>query len=133
MILHRQLTEDTNDWIKLDRDPGALYRGVRLQQMLEWARTNAYLISLSEQEFLDASQKIAEEENAQRQRLARARIRSRWRPLAGVLVVAVAVIILWVNGDFEPREMSGIFNIAVAEFGETSPDVQSMPRQPANR
>ena len=73
LILHRQLTEDTNDWIKLGRDPGALYRGVRLQQMLEWARTNADLISLSEQEFLDASRKIAEEENAQSQRLARAR------------------------------------------------------------
>ncbi len=32
LLLHRQLTEDTNDWIKLDRDAGALYRGMRLQQ-----------------------------------------------------------------------------------------------------
>ena len=30
LILHRQLTEDVNDWIKLDRDAGALYRGARL-------------------------------------------------------------------------------------------------------
>src|SRR5215211_1489773 len=68
LILHRQLTEDTNDWIKLGRDPGALYRGVRLQQMSEWAKANTELISLAEQEFLAASQKIAEEELKQSQR-----------------------------------------------------------------
>src|SRR4030095_11403435 len=73
LILHRQLTEDTNDWIKLGRDTGALYRGVRLQQMLEWAKTNVDLISLSEQEFLDASKRIAEEEKVQALRLERAR------------------------------------------------------------
>ncbi len=31
LILHRQLTEDTNDWLKLGRDSGSLYRGVRAQ------------------------------------------------------------------------------------------------------
>ena len=123
LILHRQLTEDTNDWIKLGCDPGALYRGVRLQQMLEWAKTNIDLISLSEQEFLDASRKIAEEESAQSKRLARARkVQITLAATAGVLVVAVAMVILWVNGAFAPRKMSGIFNIAVAEFGETGPD-----------
>ena len=123
LILHRQLTEDTSDWIKLDRDPGALYRGMRLQQMLEWAKTNIDLISLSEQEFLDASKRIAEEEKAQALRLARARkIQiTLAATAAGVLVAAVAVIILFVNDAFAPREMNGIFNIAVAEFSETGP------------
>jgi tetratricopeptide (TPR) repeat protein len=119
LILHRQLTEDTNDWIKLGRDPGALYRGVRLQQMLEWAKANADLISLTEQEFLDASRKVAEEESTQRQRLSRAR---RMQILLGsaavALVLIVAVVILAVNEAFSPRTMSGTFNIAVAEFGE---------------
>jgi tetratricopeptide (TPR) repeat protein len=123
LILHRQLTEDTNDWIKLGCDPGALYRGVRLQHTLEWAKSNTDLISLSEQEFLDASRKVANEESGQSSRLARARkVQLTLAATAGVLMVAVVVIILAVNGAFAPRQMSGIFNIAVAEFGETGTD-----------
>lgn len=123
LILHRQLTEDTNDWIKLGRDPGALYRGARLGQMLEWAKTNTDLISLTEQEFLDASRKIAEEEGTQVQRLARARrMQIALGSAAALLVLIVAVVILAANGAFAPRRMSGTFNIAVAEFGEMGPD-----------
>jgi tetratricopeptide (TPR) repeat protein len=123
LILHRQLTEDANDWVKLDRDPGALYRGARLQHMLAWATGNADLVSLTEQEFLDASQDIAREEASQRERLARARrVQVALGAAAGVLVVVVAVVILAVNGAFAPRAMSGIFNVAVAEFGVMGAD-----------
>jgi tetratricopeptide (TPR) repeat protein len=113
LILHRQLTEDTNDWIKLGRDPGALYRGVRLKQTLEWVKTNADLISLAEQEFLDASQKVARQEAGQSQKL----VRARW--VQALLAVIVVVGILGVTNAFAPRVMpAGTFNIAVAEFGE---------------
>jgi tetratricopeptide (TPR) repeat protein len=113
LLLHRQLTEDTNDWIKLGRDPGALYRGVRLQQTLGWVKTNADLISLAEQEFLDASQKVARKEANQTQRL----VRARW--IQALLAVIVVVGILAVTNAFAPRVMPrGTFNIAVAEFGE---------------
>ncbi|HEX2995026.1 MAG TPA: tetratricopeptide repeat protein, partial [Anaerolineales bacterium] len=113
LILHRQLTEDTNDWIKLGRDPGALYRGARLKQTLEWVKTNADLISLSEQEFLDASQKTARKEAGQSQKL----VRARW--IQAVLAVVLVVGILGVTNAFAPRAMpAGTFNIAVAEFGE---------------
>jgi tetratricopeptide (TPR) repeat protein len=114
LILHRQLTEDTNDWIKLGRDPGALYRGVRLKQTLEWVKSNTDLISLTEQEFLDASQTIARKEVGQTQRLMRAR----W--IQALLAGIVIVVILAVNGVFAPHVMpEGTFNIAVAKFGET--------------
>jgi tetratricopeptide (TPR) repeat protein len=113
LILHRQLTEDTNDWIKLGRDPGALYRGMRLKQTLEWVTVNTDLISLAEQEFLDASQKTARKEAGQAQRLMRAR----W--VQALLAVMVIVVILAFNGAFAPHVMpDGTFNIAVAEFGE---------------
>ncbi|MDO9300892.1 MAG: hypothetical protein Q7T89_05885, partial [Anaerolineales bacterium] len=113
LILHRQLTEDTNDWQKLGRDSGALYRGARLKQTLEWVKSNADLISLAEQEFLDASQKTARKESGLTQRLARAR----W--VQALLAVIVIVVILGVNGAFARRIMpDGVFNIAVAEFGE---------------
>ncbi len=113
LILHRQLTEDTNDWIKLDRDSGALYRGVRLKQTREWAEANADLISLAEQEFLDASQKTAHKEADQTQKL----VRARWVQV--LLVGIVFVILLGITNAFAPRVMpEGTFNIAVAEFGE---------------
>ncbi len=123
LILHRQLTDDANDWIKLGRDPGALYRGVRLKQMSEWVKTNADLISLTEQEFLTTSQKVAEEESGQSWRLARAqRVQIMLGSAAALLMIVVAVVILAVNGAFAPRKMNGIFNIAVAEFGEMGAD-----------
>ncbi|HJS19369.1 MAG TPA: AAA family ATPase [Anaerolineales bacterium] len=128
LILHRQLTEDANDWIKLGRDPGALYRGVRLQQMSEWAKANTDLVSLSEQEFLDASRETAVEEGKQIQRLARARkVQITLAGTAVVLVLAIAVVILAVKGVFAPREMNGIFNVAVAEFGEMGSDGAVQP------
>jgi len=113
LILHRQLTEDTNDWLKLGRDPGALYRGVRLKQTWEWVKSNADLISLAEQEFLDASCEIAKKESSLTQRLMLAR----W--VQTLLVVIVLLVILGVNGVFAPHVMpDGVFNIAVAQFGE---------------
>jgi tetratricopeptide (TPR) repeat protein len=125
LILHRQLTEDVNDWIKLGRDTGALYRGARLQQTLEWAKANVDLISLTEQEFLDASRKIAREEGDQTRRLSRARwVQIALGGSAVLLVIAVAVVYLAANGFFTPVTMKGIFNIAVAEFGEMGADGQ---------
>jgi tetratricopeptide (TPR) repeat protein len=125
LILHRQLTEDTNDWLKLNRDPGALYRGMRLQQALEWKNGNAELISLAEQEFLEASQQVAREEQGQVSRLARAR-RAQWTlgGTAVLLVAAVVIVLLAANGAFAARRMSGVFNVAVAEFGEMESDGQ---------
>jgi tetratricopeptide (TPR) repeat protein len=110
LILHRQLTEDTNDWLKLGRDSGALYRGVRLKQTLEWVNVNKDLISLSEQEFLDASQKIERQESGQVHRLIRTR-------QALALLVGVVLIVIFMA--FIPHIMrKGTFNVAVAQFGE---------------
>jgi len=125
LILHRQLTEDTNDWLKLNRDPGALYRGLRLEQAVKWGKSNMDLVSLSEQEFLEASQKVAAEEQNQIRRLARARlVQITLGSTAVLLVAAVVIVILAANGVFAPRKMNGVFNIAVAEFGEMGPDGQ---------
>ena len=125
LILHRQLTEDTNDWLKLNRDAGALYRGMRLQQALQWGESNLDLISLSEQEFLEASQKVAREEQNQIRRLARARrMQIGLGSMAILLVAGIVIVLLAANDAFAPREMNGVFNIAVAEFGEIGSDGQ---------
>ncbi len=72
--LHRRLTEDAQEWEKLGRDPGALYRGALLSQGSEWAASPAHTneMNVLEREFLDASkesaQREATEREAQRQR-----------------------------------------------------------------
>ena len=72
--LHRRLTEAAQEWQKLSKDSGELYRGTRLAQALEWAAQPGHANELNalEQEFLTASQGQAEgeerEREAQRQR-----------------------------------------------------------------
>ncbi|NIN64528.1 MAG: hypothetical protein GTO63_07465 [Anaerolineae bacterium] len=70
--LHRRISQAAQEWDRLDRDPGALYRGVRLAQAVEWAESDASGLNPLESAFLDASQeraeRAAEEREAQRQR-----------------------------------------------------------------
>jgi WD40 repeat protein len=109
--LHRHLTDAAQEWDKLDRDPGGLYRGARLAQALEWAAGQPDSINVLEQEFLGASQELAErearEQEAQRQqaleaarRLAaaesaraeeQAQASQRLRRRAALLVIALVV------------------------------------------
>jgi WD40 repeat protein/transcriptional regulator with XRE-family HTH domain len=64
--LHRQLTQASNEWLAMHRDPGLLFRGVRLAQLQAWARTHADEMNALESEFLDASQSWADREEAER-------------------------------------------------------------------
>jgi WD40 repeat protein/DNA-binding SARP family transcriptional activator len=110
--LHRHLTLAAQEWEAMEREPGALYRGARLAQALEWSKSSAGELNPLEREFLDASREMVEREQtereAQRQReLAAAeklaeterrraveqthaanRLRKRAVWLAGVLVIA---------------------------------------------
>ena len=70
--LHRQLTEAAREWAAMDRDPDALYRGIRLAQARDSRDLNEADMNALEREFLDASvqqtQREAAEREAQRQR-----------------------------------------------------------------
>ena len=72
--LHRRLTEAAQEWEKLSRDNGELYRGARLAQAVEWAALPSHAGELNalERDFLSNSQEMAEREvrerEAQRQR-----------------------------------------------------------------
>ena len=113
LIRHRQLTQDTNDWLKLGRDPGALYRGARLAQTLEWTADPPDPLSLTEIEFLDASRAGAARE-------ARARTTQRALAVGSAVLLVVAVLAALLAFDVislrPPDKMSGDFNIAVAQF-----------------
>ena len=65
--LQRHVTEAAHDWDRLERDPGALYRGARLTRAAEWASTHAGDLTGLEREFLEASREQAQEEAAERE------------------------------------------------------------------
>jgi WD40 repeat protein/class 3 adenylate cyclase/energy-coupling factor transporter ATP-binding protein EcfA2 len=64
--IHRRLTEAAQEWELLERDPGALYRGARLVQSMEWAQANPSQLNAQEQAFLDASRDESEREARER-------------------------------------------------------------------
>jgi tetratricopeptide (TPR) repeat protein len=120
LILHRQLTQDTQEWHKLEQDPGILYRGARLEAALAWAKDNPTDLSLQEQAFLDASQRIAAQEADQARRLARS-TRNQRISLAVIGSLVVLMVVLVLTGGFlkpkVPPKMDGFFNLAIADFG----------------
>lgn len=127
LILHRQLTEDTAAWLRLERDPGALYRGERLRQALTWAQQNPAEVSLDEQAFLDTSSQVSTAEAERDRQLQRTRIyRKLVYPALGIVMLGILAVLFFASGldaRFKtPARMSGAFNIAVAEFGLVAAD-----------
>ena len=61
--IHRQLSDATQEWEKLQRDPEALYRGVRLEQAQQWADEHLDQLNRVEAEFLYQSQAAVEAAN----------------------------------------------------------------------
>jgi WD40 repeat protein/DNA-binding SARP family transcriptional activator len=92
-----QLREAAASWDGLDRDPGALYRGARLDTALDVAERGARTLPPLEREFLDASRTERDRERQreadQLRRTARAnrRLRAQLVALAVALVVALIV------------------------------------------
>jgi len=55
LLIHRRMSDAAREWDKLKREPGALYRGVRLAAAQEWAADRGADLSDLEAEFLAAS------------------------------------------------------------------------------
>ncbi|WP_246257690.1 hypothetical protein [Amycolatopsis anabasis] len=84
--VHRQLTDATNTWETLDRDPGSLYRGLRLATAQDWAKRFGDRLTPREREFLDTSTAADVREQAATRRRAR-----RLRRLVALLTVLLVV------------------------------------------
>jgi WD40 repeat protein len=82
--VHHRLTEAAHEWQQLNRDEGALYRGARLSEAVEWQARNPGALNELEREFLNASVALRERERRAAQR--------RVRFMVGGLVAALAVI-----------------------------------------
>jgi formylglycine-generating enzyme required for sulfatase activity len=100
----RRLTEAAQEWQRLKRDKGALYRGARLAEVMVWREQNEAELNPLERGFIDASIRIqAREEEAerelQRHELEAAReqiLAERQRRLAtlGALIGALVLIVV---------------------------------------
>ena len=77
--IHRRLTDDSNEWLRFERDPSQLYRGARLHAALEWADERHGALSPTEREFLDAS-RAAEETELERSKRRQRRPPARAAP-----------------------------------------------------
>jgi WD40 repeat protein/DNA-binding SARP family transcriptional activator len=92
-----QLRDAAKSWAELDRDPGALYRGARLEVTLEATESRLDTLPSREREFLDASrqerdrEQRRETERIERQARANRRLRIQLAALAVALVVALVV------------------------------------------
>jgi WD40 repeat protein len=83
---HRRLAEAARAWESEGRDPGALYRGVRLADIREWASDPAHRADLDtrEEAFLHASAELADREATEARRRTR-RLRRLVAALASLL------------------------------------------------
>jgi WD40 repeat protein/DNA-binding SARP family transcriptional activator len=92
-----QLRDAASTWAELDRDPGALYRGARLEVTFEATESRLTTLPAREREFLDASrdardrEQRGEAERIERQARANRRLRIQLAALAVALVVALVV------------------------------------------
>jgi WD40 repeat protein len=90
--IHRDLTHATHTWQALDRDPEALYRGIRLARAQEWATGGDRALNPTEREFLHTSLATQAREHAATTR------RTRWlRQLVAVLGVLLLVAVVAVG------------------------------------
>ncbi|WP_285751683.1 XRE family transcriptional regulator [Lentzea sp. NBRC 105346] len=86
--VHRTLTDAADAWESLERDPGALYRGVRLELAREWHAHSHTELNERERAFLDASEAADAEVAAAARRRTR-----RGRQLIAVLLVLLVVAV----------------------------------------
>ena len=92
--VHRELAEATTTWESLGRDPGALYRGVRLDTALA---ADAPVLTAGERDFLRASVAARAGERWRFRRL-----RAGLAVLSVLVVVATAAFAYAVRGDRTP-------------------------------
>ncbi len=92
MRVHRQLTEATQAWLSLDRNPDARYRGIRLAAARNLAERGDWqaLSTVGEREFLAASMELESTERRAAWRQAR-RMRRLAQALGALLVICLVV------------------------------------------
>jgi WD40 repeat protein/DNA-binding SARP family transcriptional activator/energy-coupling factor transporter ATP-binding protein EcfA2 len=105
--IHRALSGAAQEWDRLSRDDGALYRGTRLTETLEWRAARAPSLNDLERAFLAASETSLARARTTRQR----RIRLIGAAVAAV-VAAVAAIVVTVLVAHRERDVAASRDLA---------------------
>ncbi|QUW78283.1 hypothetical protein SMIR_03265 [Streptomyces mirabilis] len=117
--LHRRLTEAARTWQQLDRDAGALYRGLRLTAAREEFGSGQGELSPLERNFLGASVTAYESGRHAAARAAR-RLRTLTVSLAVLLCLAVvAGVAAWRQSGVSARQRDEAEARRVAAFADT--------------
>ncbi|WP_155352419.1 BTAD domain-containing putative transcriptional regulator [Acrocarpospora macrocephala] len=137
LLAHRRLTEDARTWAELGRDPGVLYRGLRLLTAGSWAEENPQELNQREAAFLAAGRALADTE-----RLASARRTRLFKRLAAglavMLVLAIAGAVTAVRQGGEARlrqlvESSHQLALTSRQLLATDPDTAGLLAVEAHR
>ncbi len=105
--IHRGVTAAAHEWRRLDRDEGALFRGSRLTEALDWRDTHDVTLNELEREFLDASHARRRSERAYRRRWIRT-------AFAGLLVALAAITTVAIVALYQGREAERQRDIAAS-------------------
>ena len=106
--IHRGVTSACEEWQRLDRDDGALFRGSRLTEAVEWRDTHEPTLNEAEREFLDASHARRHAERAARRRVIRI-------AFAGLTVALAAITAVAIIALYQGREAGRQRDIAVSQ------------------
>jgi WD40 repeat protein/class 3 adenylate cyclase len=120
---HRHLTETAQEWERLDREPGELYRGARLATASEWEEQHADLLNPLEREFLAASQRLAWSQEMERQRRRQRTIVGLAAALAITLVLALLAVQQWQRAQREAAVNHSLVTAANAQQAQENGEV----------
>jgi len=125
---HRRLNDATLAWENEGRDPGALYRGVRLGDIREWASDPAHRADLGAQElaFLDASVELADREAGETRRRTR-RLQRLVAALAVLFVAAAATAGYAAHEQYIAVQQRGAANSRQIASAATALDAAGYP------
>jgi DNA-binding SARP family transcriptional activator len=98
IVAQAQLREAAGGWAALDRDPGALYRGARLEVALDHLDGRDQAVPALEREFLDASRAERDREQQEAAERLRQSVRANRRLRAQLSAVGVALVVALVAG-----------------------------------
>ncbi|HEY7072784.1 MAG TPA: BTAD domain-containing putative transcriptional regulator, partial [Acidimicrobiales bacterium] len=113
-----QLREAAGAWAALDRDPGALYRGARLEVALDHLDGRDQAVPALEREFLDASSAERDRERERDAERLRQSARTNRRLRVQLAAVGVALVVALVAGG-----------VAVAQRNQASRDAHELAVQ----
>ena len=85
---HRRLTEAAQEWRRLNRDEGILFRGARLTQAVDWGHYDRAALNELEQEFISASVGLQDKERLAVQRRVRLALGGLTTALVFISVIA---------------------------------------------